>query len=210
MIKILIADDHVLFREGLKQILGKHRELRVIDEAGSGTEATQKILHSSCDVVILDISMPGRSGLDILAEIRKVKPDLPVLIVSMHPEDQYAVRVLRAGASGYLTKESAASELITAIHKIASGGRYISASVAERLADAIENDRDEAPHHTLSNREFQVMRMLAAGKTLKEIAEDLILSEKTITTYRARILEKMDLRNNVELSHYAIKHDLLD
>ncbi len=210
MIKILIADDHVLFREGLKQILGKHRELRVIDEAGSGNEAMQKILHSSCDVVILDISMPGRSGLDILAEIRKVKPDLPVLIVSMHPEDQYAVRVLRAGASGYLTKESAAAELISAIHKVAAGGRYISPSVAERLADAIENDRDEAPHHTLSNREFQVMRMLAAGKTLKEIAEDLILSEKTITTYRARILEKMDLRNNVELSHYAIKHDLLD
>jgi DNA-binding NarL/FixJ family response regulator len=128
----------------------------------------------------------------------------------MHPEDQYAVRVLRAGASGYLTKESAASELISAIHKIASGGRYISPSVAERLADAIERDREEAPHHALSNREFQVMRMLAAGKTLKEIAEDLILSEKTITTYRARILEKMDLRNNVELSHYAIKHELLD
>ncbi|MDT8324731.1 MAG: response regulator transcription factor [Bacteroidota bacterium] len=210
MINILIADDHVLFREGLKQILGKHRELRVIDEAGSGNEAMQKILHSNCDVVILDISMPGRSGLDILAEIRKVKPSLPVLIVSMHPEDQYAVRVLRAGASGYLTKESAASELISAIHKVASGGRYISASVAERLADAIESDRAEAPHHALSNREFQVMRMLAAGKTLKEIAEDLILSEKTITTYRARILEKMDLRNNVELSHYAIKHDLLD
>lgn len=210
MIKILIADDHVLFREGLKQILGKHRDLRVIDEAGSGNEAMQKILHSSCDVVILDISMPGRSGLDILAEIRKVKPDLPVLIVSMHPEDQYAVRVLRAGASGYLTKESAASELISAIHKVSSGGRYISPSVAERLADAIENDRAEAPHHALSNREFQVMRMLATGKTLREIAEDLILSEKTITTYRARILEKMDLRNNVELSHYAIKHKLLD
>jgi len=210
MIRILIADDHVLFREGLKQILAKHKELRVIDEAGSGNEAMQKILHSDCDVIILDISMPGRSGLDILAEIRKVKPDLPVLIVSMHPEDQYAVRVLRAGASGYLTKESAASELISAIHKIASGGRYISPSVAERLADAIERDREEAPHHALSNREFQVMRMLASGKTLKEIAEDLILSEKTITTYRARILEKMDLRNNVELSHYAIKHDLLD
>jgi DNA-binding NarL/FixJ family response regulator len=210
MIRILIADDHVLFREGLKQILGKHKELRVIDEAGSGNEAMQKILHSDCDVIILDISMPGRSGLDILAEIRKVKPELPVLIVSMHPEDQYAVRVLRAGASGYLTKESAASELISAIHKIASGGRYISPSVAERLADAIERDREEAPHHALSNREFQVMRMLAAGKTLKEIAEDLILSEKTITTYRARILEKMDLRNNVELSHYAIKHELLD
>jgi two-component system invasion response regulator UvrY len=210
MIKILIADDHLLFREGLKQILSKHRDLRVVDEAGSGNEAMQKIMRGGFDLVILDISMPGRSGLDILAEIRKEKPDLPVLIVSMHPEDQYAVRVLRAGASGYLTKESAASELISAIHKVSSGGRYISPSVAEKLAEALGRDHPDAPHQALSNREFQVMRMLASGKTLKEIAEDLILSEKTITTYRARILEKMDLRNNVELSHYAIKHKLLD
>lgn len=210
MIRILLADDHVLFREGLKQILGKHKELRVLDEAGSGTEALEKIYSKRYDVVILDISMPGRSGLDILGEIRKEHPDLPVLILSMHPEDQYAVRVLRAGAAGYLTKESAASELITAIHKVASGGRYISPSVAERLADAVKIDHQEAPHHALSNREYQVMRMLASGKTLKEIAEDLFLSEKTITTYRARILEKMNLRNNVDLSHYAIEHHLLD
>jgi DNA-binding NarL/FixJ family response regulator len=210
MIRILLADDHVLFREGLKQILGKHKELRVMDEAGSGTEALEKIYHNRYDVVILDISMPGRSGLDILGEIRSERPDLPVLILSMHPEDQYAVRVLRAGAAGYLTKESAASELITAIHKVASGGRYISAEVAERLADAVKIDHQAAPHQQLSNREFQVMRMLAAGKTLREIAESLILSEKTITTYRARILEKMNLRNNVDLSHYAIQHRLLD
>ncbi len=210
MIRILLADDHVLFREGLKQILGKHKELRVLDEAGSGTEALEKIYNEHYDVVILDISMPGRSGLDILGEIRKAHPDLPVLILSMHPEDQYAVRVLRAGAAGYLTKESAASELITAIHKVASGGRYISPSVAERLADAVKVDHQGAPHQTLSNREYQVMRMLASGKTLKEIAEDLFLSEKTISTYRARILEKMRLRNNVDLSHYAIKHNLLD
>ncbi len=210
MIRILLADDHVLFREGLKQILGKHKELRVMDEAGSGTEALEKIFSKRYDVVILDISMPGRGGLDILGEIRKEQPDLPVLILSMHPEDQYAVRVLRAGAAGYLTKESAASELITAIHKVASGGRYISPSVAERLADAVVVDHQESPHQTLSNREYQVMRMLASGKTLKEIAEDLFLSEKTITTYRARILEKMKLRNNVDLSHYAIKHKLLD
>ncbi|MBE0645831.1 MAG: response regulator transcription factor [Bacteroidetes bacterium] len=210
MIRILLADDHVLFREGLKQILGKHKELRVLDEAGSGTEALEKIFSKRYDVVILDISMPGRGGLDILGEIKKEHPDLPVLILSMHPEDQYAVRVLRAGAAGYLTKESAASELITAIHKVASGGRYISPSVAERLADAVVVDHQEAPHQTLSNREYQVMRMLASGKTLKEIAEDLFLSEKTITTYRARILEKMKLRNNVDLSHYAIKHKLLD
>ena len=210
MIRILLADDHVLFREGLKQILGKHKDLRVMDEAGSGTEALEKIFRGRYDVVILDVSMPGRSGLDILGEIRREKPDVPVLILSMHPEDQYAVRVLRAGAAGYLTKESAAAELITAIHKVASGGRYISPQVAERLADAVKVDHQEAPHQLLSNREFQVMRMLASGKTLKEIAEDLILSEKTITTYRARILDKMGLRNNVDLSHYAIKHNLLD
>jgi two-component system invasion response regulator UvrY len=210
MIRILIADDHALFREGLKQILGKHKEFRVIDEAGSGTEALEKIFKVRYDLVILDISMPGRSGLDILAEIRREEPDLPVLILSMHPEDQYAVRVLRAGAAGYLTKESAASELITAIHKVASGGRYISASVAERLADAVKTDQPDVPHLLLSNREYQVMRMLASGRTLKEIAEDLFLSEKTITTYRARILEKMKLRNNVDLSHYAIEHKLLD
>lgn len=210
MIRILLADDHVLFREGLKQILGKHKEFRVVDEVGSGTEAMEKIFNKRYDLVILDISMPGRSGLDILAEIHRENPDMPVLILSMHPEDQYAVRVLRAGAAGYLTKESAASELITAIHRVAAGGRYISSTVAERLADAVTADQGHIPHHRLSNREFQVMCMLASGKTLKEIAEDLFLSEKTITTYRARILEKMQLRNNVDLSRYAIQHNLLD
>ncbi|MBR9978189.1 MAG: response regulator transcription factor [Bacteroidetes bacterium] len=210
MIRILLADDHVLFREGLKQILGKHRDLRVVDEAGSGTEAMEKILNGRYDVIILDISMPGRSGLDILGEIRTHHPDLPVLILSMHPEEQYAVRVLRAGAAGYLTKESAAAELITAIRKVAAGGRYISPAVAERLAEAMEHGAERAPHQLLSNREDQVMRMLASGKSLREIADDLFLSEKTITTYRARILEKMKLRNNVELTHYAITHKLLD
>lgn len=210
MIRILLADDHVLFREGLKQILGKHRDLRVADEAGSGTEAIEKILTGRYDVIILDISMPGRSGLDILHEIRARHPDLPVLILSMHPEEQYAVRVLRAGAAGYLTKESAAAELISAIRKVAAGGRYISPAVAERLADAMDPGTEQASHQLLSNREYQVMRMLASGKSLREIADDLFLSEKTITTYRARILEKMKLRNNVELTHYAITHKLLD
>lgn len=210
MINILIADDHALFREGLKQILSRERDISVAAEAASGQETLDLLARHSVDLVILDITMPGRTGLDVLAEIREMKPPIPVLIVSMHPEDQYAVRVIRAGASGYLTKESAASELITAIHRIADGGRYISASVAERIADALESDHHEAPHHALSNREFQVMRLLAAGKTLREIAEDLILSEKTITTYRARILEKMHLRNNVELSQYAMRHKLID
>jgi len=210
MISILIADDHVLFREGLKQILARHKEIRVVDEAGSGNEAMWKILQGKYTLVLLDIAMPGRSGLDILEEIRKERPDLPVLILSMYPEEQYAVRVLKAGAAGYVTKESAASDLIHAIKKVASGGKYISPAVAERLADAMEHDVHGPLHQSLSNREFQVMKMLAAGKTLREIAEDLILSEKTITTYRARILEKMKLRNNVELSRYAMKHGLLE
>ncbi len=210
MTNILIADDHALFREGLKQILSREHAFQVVAEASSGQEALERIAEHNIDLVILDISMPGRTGLDVLADIRQNNPTLPVLIVSMHPEDQYAVRVIRAGASGYLTKESAASELITAVHRIADGGRYISASVAERIADALGDTHHDAPHHALSDREFQVMRMLAAGKTLREIAEALILSEKTITTYRARILEKMHLRNNVELSQYAMRHDLID
>ena len=210
MTNILIADDHVLFREGLKQILSREHAFHVAAEAGSGQEALEQLTKHRIDLVILDITMPGRTGLDILAEIRSRYPDLPVLIVSMHPEDQYAVRVIRNGASGYMTKESAASELISAIHRIAGGGRYISASVAERLADAVGMEHPEAPHCDLSDREFQVMRMLAAGRTLREIAGDLILSEKTITTYRARILEKMHLRNNVELSQYAMRHKLID
>jgi two-component system, NarL family, invasion response regulator UvrY len=210
MISILIADDHVLFREGLKQILSRHKEIRVAEEAGSGGEALLKVMQGKFDLVLLDITMPGRGGLDVLAEIRRERPNLPVLMLSMHPEEQYAVRVLKAGAAGYLTKESAASELIHAIKKVASGGKYISPGVAERLADAIEHDFNGPPHQALSNREFQVMKMLASGKTLKEIAEDLILSEKTITTYRARILEKMHLRNNVDLSHYAMKHGLVE
>jgi two-component system, NarL family, invasion response regulator UvrY len=210
MISILIADDHALFREGLKQILARHKEIRVADEASNGSEALAHVMRGKYDLVLLDISMPGRGGLDILAEIRRERPDLPVLILSMHPEEQYAVRVIKAGAAGYLTKESAASDLIHAIKKVAAGGKYISPGVAERLADAIEHSHDGPSHLTLSNREFQVMKMLASGRTLKEIADELILSEKTITTYRSRILEKMQLRNNVELSRYAMKHGLLD
>jgi len=210
MICLLIADDHVLFREGLKQILGKHSDMYVQDEAGSGSEAISKIRDQHFDVILLDISMPGRSGLDILSEIKTIKPELPVLILSMHPEDQYAIRTLKAGASGYLTKETAASELIFAIRKVATGGKYVSAALGEKLAFAMEDRQDKLAHQLLSNREFQVMHMLASGKSLKEIAESLVLSEKTITTYRARILEKMKLRNNVELTHYAIEFKLID
>ncbi len=210
MIEIFLVDDHVMFREGLKQVLAGEADFRVTGEAGSGPEAMEKICAGRYDVIVLDISMPGQSGMDILGELRKMQPNTPVLILSMHPEDQYAVRVIKAGASGYLTKESAASELITALRKVASGGKYISESLAERLATALERDSHDMPHHQLSNREFQVLLKLASGETLREIAGDLLLSEKTISTYRSRILEKLDLRNNVELTHYAIRNGLVD
>lgn len=209
MIRILIVDDHAMFREGLKQILAKHSDMRVVDEAGSSQEAMEKILRHKLDVVLLDISLPGRSGADLLTEIRKEKPELPLLVLSMHPEDQYAVRMMKAGASGYVTKESAAEELITAIRKVAVGGRYISSKLAEEMAVALNINTPKLPHQLLSNREFEVMRLLASGKSLKEIADELFLSEKTITTYRARVLEKMKLRNNVELTLYAIENKLL-
>jgi DNA-binding NarL/FixJ family response regulator len=209
MISILLADDHSLFREGLKQILARGSNIRVTGEAGNGQEALDLIRNNTYDVVLLDISMPGRSGLDVLGEIRRERPDLPILILSMHPEDQYALRVLKAGAAGYLTKESAADELISAIRKVASGGKYISNTVAEKLASALDQTSRKQPYQLLSNREFQVLCMLASGKALKQIADELILSEKTITTYRARILEKLQLKNNVELTRYAIENGLV-
>jgi len=209
MIRLLIVDDHAMFRQGLKQILAKQSDMQVVDEVGNGSDALMKIKDEEYNVVILDISMPGKSGWEILADIKNVNPNLPVLVLSMYPEDQYAVRMLKAGASGYVTKESAADELITAIRKVASGGRYVSATLGERLAYILDTHSDKLPHQLLSNREFQVMCLLASGKTLKEIADKLCLSEKTITTYRARILEKMQIRNNVELTHYVIQHKLL-
>jgi two-component system, NarL family, invasion response regulator UvrY len=210
MIHILLVDDHTLFREGLKQILGKYPDLQVMDETATGHEALEKIASQNYTVIILDISMPGLSGWDILKEIKRIKPDIAVLILSMHPEDQYAVRMLKAGAAGYVCKESAAEELVTAIRKVASGGKYVSAAVAEQLAFAVDRGTDKPPHELLSNREFQVMCMLASGRALKEIAEELCLSEKTVTTYRARILEKLQLRNNVELAYYVLQNRLLE
>ena len=210
MIDILLADDHALFREGLKQILAKHSDLRVADEAGNGDEVLRKVRKRSFDVVLLDISMPGQSGWDVLAELKCEQPDLPVLILSMYPENQYAIRMLKAGASGYISKESVPDELITAIRKVAGGGKHVSPAIAEKLAFEIEKHANRTPHQLLSNREFQVMSMLAAGKTLPEIATALHLSEKTITTYRARIFDKLGVRNNVELTHYAIQNKLVE
>jgi len=209
VIRILIVDDHVMFREGLKQILAKHSDMQVVDEAGSGQEAMEKVLRRKLDVVLLDISLPGRNGPELLTEIKKNKPDLAVLVLSMHPEDQYAIRMMKAGALGYMTKESAPEELISAIRKVATGRRYISSKLAEEMAVALDTNTRKLPHQLLSNREFQVMRMLALGKTLKDIADEIMISEKTVTTYRARILEKMKLKNNTEITIYAIENKLL-
>jgi DNA-binding NarL/FixJ family response regulator len=210
MIKILIADDHPVVRKGLKEIIQATSDMTVSGEASDGQEVLEKVMKIDFDVVVLDIAMPGRSGLDILKELKSGKPELPVLILSIHPEEQYAVRVLRAGASGYLTKDSAPDELITAIRKVSRGKKYISASLAEKLAYDLEISAVKPFHETLSDREYEVMCLIASGKTVKEIAEELFLSGKTISTYRSRILEKMKMRSSAELTHYAIKLGLVD
>ena len=210
MIKILIADDHPVVRKGLKEIIEDIPDLAVRGEASTGHEALEKVRKGDFDLVVLDISMPGINGLDILKQLKDEKPKLPVLVLSMYPEEQYAVRVLRAGASGYLTKESAPEELITAIRKASKGRKYISSSLAEKLAFDLETGAGRPLHETLSDREYQVMRMIASGKTGKEIGEELFLSIKTISTYRARILEKMEMKSNAELTHYALKHGLVE
>jgi len=210
MIRILVADDHAIVREGLKQILADVKDMTVRDEAAGGLEALAKIRGGEFDVILLDISMPGRSGLEILKEIKAEHPKLPVLILSMHAEEQYAIRALRAGASGYLTKASAPDELIGAIRKVSCGRKYVSASLAEKLAFELEIDTKRPPHETLSDREYQVMLMIASGKTVKEIADELCLSVKTISTYRTRVMEKMNMKKNAELTLYAIQNHLVD
>ncbi len=210
MIKILIADDHPVVRKGLKEIIEITPDMMVGDEASNGQEALEKVRKDDFDVVLLDISMPGRSGLEILKELKSEKPELSVLILSMHPEEQYAVRVLKAGASGYLTKESAPEELIAAIKKASKGRKYVSSSLAEKLALYLEIDNERPLHENLSDREYEVMRMIASGKTITEIAGKLFLSVKTISTYRSRILEKMGMKSNAELTHYALKNRLVE
>jgi two-component system invasion response regulator UvrY len=210
MIRALIADDHAVVRQGLKQILGDTPEMVVAGEATTGQEVLDKVRAETWDVVVLDISMPDRSGLDVLKQLRSERPKLPVLVLSMHSEDQYAVRVLKAGASGYLTKDSAPDELVKAIRKVVSGGRYVSSFLAEKLAFEIGTDSSRLPHETLSDREFQVLRLIAAGKSVTEIAAELCLSVKTVSTYRARMLEKMNLGTTAELIHYAMQNHLID
>jgi len=207
--RVLVADDHAVVREGLKRILTQEHGIQVVAEAEDGAGALARAREMELDVVVLDMSMPGRGGLETLQELKRLWPRLGVLVLSMHPEDQYAVRVLREGADGYLSKESAAEELISALRKIHGGGKYVSSTLAERLAVTVERGFEGQPHERLSTREFQVMVQLAEGKTVTEIGEELHLSVKTISTYRARILEKMGMKNNSELMHYAIEEGIV-
>lgn len=207
--KILIADDHAVVRKGLKQILADAADIALIDEAGSGQEALKKVRENNYNIVLLDISMPGMGGVDVLKQLKIEKPNLPVLILTMHSEDQYAVRILKAGASGYLTKESAPDELISAIQKVSQGGRYISPYLAEKLACDLNSTAMQPLHERLSDREYQIMTMLASGRSTKEIAAELSLGMPTVSTYRFRILQKMNLKNNAELVNYVITNNLL-
>ena len=210
MLHIIIVDDHAIVRQGLKQILEESREMKVVAEFSNGGDAMRWIRSNDCDVVLLDISMPGRNGIDVLKQIHEEKTKLAVLVLSIYPEDQYAVRLIKAGASGYLTKEIAPEIVVEAVLRVASGKKYISATVAEMLANELGTPDGKLPHETLSDREYQILLLLASARTVSEIANALALSVKTISTYRSRILEKMSLRNNAELMHYVIANHLAE
>lgn len=209
-IRVFIADDHAIVREGLKQILAESRDIIVAGEAENGLDAIKLFRKSKCHVMLLDISMPDRSGIEVLKQVKKENPEIAVLMLSMHREDQYAIRSLKAGAAGYLTKQSAPAELVTAIRQVAAGQKYVSAALAQELASQLGEDHDAAPHEALSDREYQTLTMIASGKTVGAIAQELSLSVKTISEYRARLLVKMRLKNSAELTHYAIKNQLIE
>jgi DNA-binding NarL/FixJ family response regulator len=210
MIKVFIADDHAVVREGLKQICRETADLVVAGEAVNGLEALDRIRGEEWDVAVIDMTMPGRSGLEIVKELKRDRPQLPILVLSVHSEDQYAIRLLKAGAAGYLTKQSVPDELVDAIRRVVSGGKYVSPSLAEKLALQLDRDFANPPHEVLSDREFQVLRLIASGRTVSEIATELSLSVKTVSTYRSRILEKMNLNSNAELIRYAIENGLIE
>ena len=210
MVRVLLVDDHQVVRRGLRQIVAEEPGYSVVGEAATAAEMFAWLGRNVCDLVLLDISLPGRSGLDALKEVKQVRPTLPVLILSTHPEDQYAVACLRAGASGYVTKDAAPELLVRAIRKAVTGGRYVSPELAERLAEELSTPADGPPHERLSERELEVLRQIGSGKTVGEISRDLCLSVKTVSTYRTRLLEKMGMRTNAQLTAYAVRHGLTD
>ncbi len=209
MLRILIADDHAIIRKGLKQILVEEYPTAFIDEVGDAEAVLKKAIKSEWDIIISDLSMPGRSGLDVVRDIKQNFPKIPVLILSIHPEEQYGVRVLKAGAAGYLSKEAAADELINAVKRVLLGRKYISPSIAEKMAEELDRDSDKPPHELLSDREFHVFKLLAEGKGVSEIAESLSLGITTVSTYRSRIISKMKLKTNADLTRYALENNLI-
>jgi two-component system invasion response regulator UvrY len=210
MIRVLIADDHTVVRRGLRQILAETSDILVGAEASTVPEVRQRVHEGHWDVVVLDINMPGGSAMELIGELRKLTPHPKILVLTVYPEEQYAVRAIRAGAAGFLTKESAPERLIEAVRKIAAGGRYISGELAETLASVVAGEGSGVPHERLSDREFEVFKMLACGRTVSQAAQDLGLSVKTVSTHRTRLLKKMEMKTNAELTHYAVKNRLVE
>jgi DNA-binding NarL/FixJ family response regulator len=210
MIDVFIVDDHAIFREGLKKVLGAVPDVTIVGEAANGSEALHKILEGSCDVVVLDLGLPGISGFDVLRTLKQKRPSLPVLVMSIHTEEEYALMVLKAGGSGYLSKESVPDDLIKAIRKAVRGETYVSESLGERLVGDLRGHRQDRPHERLTSKEYQVFSLIVTGKSVKEISHQLSLARSTISTYRTRILQKMKMKSNAELARYAATHDLVD
>lgn len=210
MIRVLIADDHAVVRRGLRQILSETVDIQVDGEAGTSRDVVKLVSESRYDVVVLDVNMPGAKGIELLAELRRIRPELPILVLTMYSEEQLALRVLKAGAAGFLNKESAPEKLVEAVRKVGTGGRWVSAELAETLASVVAGGSAGAPHERLTDREFEVMRLLASGKTVSQVAKELSLSVKTVSTHRTRILVKMNMKTNAELTHYALKNALVE
>jgi DNA-binding NarL/FixJ family response regulator len=210
MIRVLVADDHFIVREGLKQVLSNYMDIKIIGEAQTCREALKKIREEAFDIVLLDVKMPDRLGLDIIKEIKEKKPDLPVLMLSAYPEEQYAMAALKSGASGYLVKESLPKELAKAIREVSRGRKYISSTLAMRMAGYLHSEESITQHEKLSSRELQVMCLIASGKKVSEIADELLISIKTVSTHRVRALEKMGMKNNIEFARYAANHELIE
>ena len=210
MIRVLIADDHALVRRGIREVLEESKDIRVSGEASSAREVLEQLSQAPSDVLVLDINLPGRSGLDLLEDLHRDRPELPVLILTVYSEEQYALRALKSGAAGYLTKETVPEKLVEAVKKVVAGGRYITPTLAERLASMVRTGFEGVPHDLLSEREFRVFRLISGGKTVTEIAEAMNLSVKTVSTYRSRALEKLGLKSNADLTQYAIRNGLLE